>query len=829
MSSIQPVNVGYTAPTSTTSGPQGRVDAAIGKINSLSDAIAGLSEALALIRSALIELELELANLEAPRASDYKKTETRTEGSPPKTVTVVVLDNAAFNAAMSTYLSKLRDLQGKVTQKRSELATKEGELAQKQKDLADAKTELAAAQSDLQGAQNRDYREIIEAQRRYDEAMRKADEASRAALEAQAQAQKAQDDLALVEQALSEAMSAALELGGIPPEEAEEFLAEEPLSFVLPPETDEAALAAFEEASGKAIDNSYQAIKSACDHLPQQCGDKVLPPRTALDQADLLELTPRLASVEDGVTAAESGLLLDLAGRADEAPLTTAELAKIIDTWRAAGFSEETLRAAVNQVLPPQSYTGMTPEDLASAQDVMMNAANDPQALADWFAAHPDSATQAQMFDLMTQYGATALLLDRCGCLGEESKQMLADALEVSYVSGSLSNEEWASIVTPSGSPVELHLGLAEIVGMTGNTAIIETYVQKEMEVIASTAGTNMDNGYRWPAVAIALAGLPPEDFQSYLASNPEQVKAMMAGIRYADQFHGTAGQNAIAALLDTASELPLSKETLALFASAIPHIGDNIVLRDAASRFYIAHGDEILVAWSRAEPGVADGEELGTGIMGGPFGSREEYKAAMVAAWSESGDAISIGAGEQALLASFFAQTLFSDPAFASQEALQNKVGEQLEVMFEILCEHGEGDVPPGIAGLASTMGSFIGCVEQGFLLAVDKLEEENESIDHAVDFVITLGGFLAEATGGGPVKFLGEAVDKFESLSDDGLKDAIKKALHKKADDPRAAAPFYFLYRDYLPRGEIATSFDTSRGATYDNKLYLGADAEP
>lgn len=314
--------------TSDVSGLQAEFASISARIGDLANFIATLTADIAAIQDLIAQLQAEMAALEVPDPAKYKKTETRMQGTPPVPTKVTVFDSAAFNAAMSQYQSKLQNLQSRIDDAKSKLAAKENELATKQSELAKAKTELEAAQKKLEQALANDQKKLEEQRKAYEEAIKKADEAQKRALEAQAQAQKAQDDLQRASEAVDRMLKAQSDLGT---------------------KTDDAALKAFKDESDKARAEASTALSSAKNHLPREVDDKILPPLSALTTSDMVELAPKLSTVADGLTATETGLMLDLVGAAP-GEASRESLDSMETYWRAAGFSEDDIARAMMEV-----------------------------------------------------------------------------------------------------------------------------------------------------------------------------------------------------------------------------------------------------------------------------------------------------------------------------------------------------------------------------------------------------------------------------------------------------------------------------------------------
>ncbi|MBN1960725.1 MAG: hypothetical protein JW841_07240 [Deltaproteobacteria bacterium] len=295
-------------------------DATSNKITCLSSAITLLIDDIASIQQIIAQLEAEFADLEIPDPANFQKTETRSEGSPPnaRSININTIDTAAFNAAMTHYQQKLQSLRAKIDSARNELAQKENELAARQQELADAQDELTQAQQKFEETLPNDPQNQQVSCQEYEALRNEAEEAQRQALEAQAQAQKAQDELQRSLNAIDEMYDATNKITD---------------------QSNDDELQTFIDNSTRTKNIALANLTSAKDHLPRRVDDQVVPPLHALSTANYAEITPKLASIEDGVTAKESEQILKLV---DESTgfIDPESFDRMEDTWRAAGFSD---------------------------------------------------------------------------------------------------------------------------------------------------------------------------------------------------------------------------------------------------------------------------------------------------------------------------------------------------------------------------------------------------------------------------------------------------------------------------------------------------------
>lgn len=346
-------------------GAQARLDAAIGRIDGIESALTSIESAIATIQQAIAIMQQELGALRAPDPSQYQKTETRKEGTPPneRTVSVQVLDTAAFNAAMSTYLNKVADLQQRIASKQGELAQKEQELAGKQSELAAAQRELTDAQQALEAALQNDQKALAEARKRAEEAQQRAKDLAEQALKSQAEAQKAQDELQKAQQELQRSAEAAARLAGVAPADTATLLKKardwtpdsgKPPPFAVKQPVDDAAVRAATRDMAAATKAAAADVQNASNYLPRMVDGELRASALRLSARDYLELVPHLASYEaGGVFAADAGLLSGAGAPVPAGQLTPALASQMYSAWKTAGFSDADINQAMLNLAGP--------------------------------------------------------------------------------------------------------------------------------------------------------------------------------------------------------------------------------------------------------------------------------------------------------------------------------------------------------------------------------------------------------------------------------------------------------------------------------------------
>ncbi len=250
----------------------------------------------------------------------------------------------------------------------------------------------------------------------------------------------------------------------------------------------------------------------------------------------------------------------------------------------------------------------------------------------------------------------------------------------------------------------------------------------------------------------------------------------MVSFINTAEPYSGPT--DALGALLEAAQAIePPTAESVGLFLQATARLGENAVSREAAAQFFLAHSSEVL--------------ELNRTANG------------------------TLTVDAQGQLSTFFAHTLFTEPIVPSSAALRQSVLDTLSNMLAEINEVGDDTpVPPvTVKELARLMGGLVGALEGGFQLALDELKEENEAVDGMVDLLFSAKGLLPLSALPGVGKLL---VDM--TLGE--VKDWVKGALHKKAEDANDAIPFHELLGPLIEHPDLATDYDAARADAFLNR---------
>lgn len=454
---------------------------------------------------------------------------------------------------------------------------------------------------------------------------------------------------------------------------------------------------------------------------------------------------------------------------------------RALDAFQSSGRSASTLAmlggtpGTVMQSLAQTEVTvgpaPMTREERESAEQAITDAVDhdDASYIVEWLKAHPDPAVQAAFMDLLFAPpgdGLAGSILDDAGDLPPEDQALLSAALNAAWASGHVTAEELAEAVGPNGAgalPEETHEVLAGIIAGTGNPALIEAYAKRELELIDAS---ETEDPQRAAAVATALAGLPPEALQAFLKNNPDAMKLVLQNINAGEQ---SASSPALGKLLDAAARIqPPTAESLQLFMDSIGQIGENPESRAAAARFFTQHGDAVLQS-------MMDG----------------------------SG---SLKAEDAGKLSEFFTRTLFTEPAYEGQEVFREAVMQQLGTLQQALEQSsGMDPMPEEAERQARMLGSLVGALEVGFLLAVDELKKRNDATKGMVDLFFSAKGLLPDLPipGYGPLK----------DLTFKQIQEWVTNSLKEHPDDPEKAIPFHELFGEPITDPGLRTLYDSAR----------------
>jgi hypothetical protein len=461
----------------------------------------------------------------------------------------------------------------------------------------------------------------------------------------------------------------------------------------------------------------------------------------------------------------------------------------VVDAFQGARLSERSLASLGNPTALAKQGAAcpvpvLTPAEEAEARRAIEEATGreDPETIAEWLRAHPDPAEQAAFMDMLFDYGPTVgNILDNADDLSPEDQQLLSDALDAAYRRGEVTLEELKEAVGSHGNGTwsgESHEMLAKIIAGTGNPDLINAYVERELEIMQAE---NVEDPARAVAIATALASLPPDELQKFLERNPEVVSRVLKNLEEPIARMGTGSYEALGKLLDAAGAIqPPTPQSLQVFMDSIPYLGENEESRAAAARFFTRNADAILAS-------VADA----------------------------SGAISSQSAGK---LAEFFTRTLFTDPSFEGQEALHTFVVQKLGEMQRRLETEATANPPSQDAQrLARGMGSLVGAIEGGFMLAVEELDARNEATEGLVGLIFKAKDLLPDVS----LPVIGSVRD----LTLDQIQDWVTDALKEHPDDPKDAIPFHLLFGEAISNPLLATIYETARGTALDNRE-LGLD---
>ena len=412
--------------------------------------------------------------------------------------------------------------------------------------------------------------------------------------------------------------------------------------------------------------------------------------------------------------------------------------------------------------------------DLESAQQTIALASDgrSAQPVAQWLTAHPDPATQDQFVKLLFEFGPVAgEVLDKGANLPPEDQQLLADAVARAWDGGVLAQDALRHAVAAGGYGAafgESHAGLAQILGRTARTDLITAYVDREMEIMPGEA-----EQARAEAVATALGALPPADLQGYLAKRGDAVRTSLGFLR-SDPDEGWSP--ALGSLLDASAAIqPPTKESLAVFDTAVPLLGENRDSRRAAASFFTRNAEAVLAG----------------------------YEA----------DSAKLGLDGQQKLSAFFARTLFTDPPYEGQDVFRSALMDRLSTMTSSLDAHASEN-PPRVDAQrnAQLLGSLVGTIEGGFHVAVREMDQRNEAVKGMVDFLFKGADLIpaGKLPGAGILK--GMTVDAIEGW--------VVDHLQEHAQSPTEALPFHALFGERIDSVALATIYDAARSEAFTNR---------
>ncbi|MCP3060361.1 hypothetical protein LXT21_16390 [Myxococcus sp. K38C18041901] len=459
----------------------------------------------------------------------------------------------------------------------------------------------------------------------------------------------------------------------------------------------------------------------------------------------------------------------------------------VVDAFQGARLSERSLASLGNPVAlakQAEARPVLTPAEEAEARRAIEEAtgSENPESIAEWLRAHPDPAEQAAFMDMLFEYGPTVgNILENTDDLSPEDQKMFSEALDAAYRRGAVTLEELQAAVGSYGNGTwsgESHSMLAKIVAGTGNPDLINAYVERELEIMKADG---MEDPARAVAIATALASLPPDELQKFLERNPDVIPLVLQNLEDPSASLGAGAYEAVGKLLDAANAIqPPTPQSIQVFMDSIQHLGENEDSRAAAARFFTRNADAILSAVSDAS---------------GAISSRSAGK-----------------------LAEFFTRTLFTEPTFEGQEALQRFVGQKLGEMQKALEAEADTNPPTQEAQrLARRMGSLVGAIEGGFMLAVEELDKRNEATEGLVGLLFKVKDLLPDVK----IPVLGSLRD----LTLDQIQDWVTESLKEHPDDPKDAIPFHVLFGEAVSNPTLATIYETARGTARDNRE-LGLD---
>jgi|GEM_PF-403206 len=163
--------------------------------------------------------------------------------------------------------------------------------------------------------------------------------------------------------------------------------------------------------------------------------------------------------------------------------------------------------------------------DISQARQVLKDAlrTSDAREIVRWLQEHTHELARSRFFELMFSFGPLAgTLLNAVGRVLPSERRLLGDALGRSFAHGAVRPEDVRRAVPEHWSgaaPGDEHLGLAEVLSLTGRPAMIRVYVERELEICRKPHGQDRQ---RIAAARMAFIALPPDLQAELTARHPE-------------------------------------------------------------------------------------------------------------------------------------------------------------------------------------------------------------------------------------------------------------------------------------------------------------------
>ena len=175
--------------------------------------------------------------------------------------------------------------------------------------------------------------------------------------------------------------------------------------------------------------------------------------------------------------------------------------------------------------------------DISQARQVLKDAlrTHDAREIVRWLEENPHEVTRSRFFELMFSFGPLAgTLLNAVGRLVPAERRALGDALGRAFALGAIRPEDVRRAVPEHWSgaaPGDLHLGLAEVLILTGRPGMIRIYVERELEICRKPHGQDRQ---RVAAARMAFIALPA-DLQAELQERHPELSSAPAAVTGAE------------------------------------------------------------------------------------------------------------------------------------------------------------------------------------------------------------------------------------------------------------------------------------------------------
>ncbi|HSP20026.1 MAG TPA: hypothetical protein VLQ79_10945 [Myxococcaceae bacterium] len=152
--------------------------------------------------------------------------------------------------------------------------------------------------------------------------------------------------------------------------------------------------------------------------------------------------------------------------------------------------------------------------DISQARQVLKDALRtaDAREIVRWLQEHTHELARSRFFELMFSFGPLAgTLLNAVARISPAERCLLGDALGRAFALGAVRPEDVRRAVPEHWSgaaPGDEHLGLAEVLVLTGRPAMIRMYVERELEICRKPHGQDRQ---RIAAARMAFHALPAD------------------------------------------------------------------------------------------------------------------------------------------------------------------------------------------------------------------------------------------------------------------------------------------------------------------------------